>query len=108
MSPKRPSEGFQRDVTLHVFMVSSGLVGVCLTVLGISRAVVRMRTVRSLTQDMLAVDALLFLVACLCSYLALKTHGRTQLRLSRSADWVFLGGLSLMVVLTVLIAYATV
>lgn len=108
MTHEKPSGGFQRDVTLHVFMVSSGLVGVCLTVLGISKAVVRLRAVRAVTQDMLAVDALLFLMACLCSYLALRSHRRVQLWLSRAADWLFLSGLSLMVVLCILIAYATV
>lgn len=108
MNVDKPSGGFQRDVTLHVFMVSSGLVGVCLTVLGISKAVVRIRSVRALSQDMLAVDALLFLLACLCSYLALRSAARFQLWMSRAADWFLLSGLSLMVVLCVLIAYATV
>lgn len=108
MMQAKPSGGFQRDVTLHVFMVSSGLVGVCLTVLGISKAVVRLRAVRAISQDMLAVDALLFLIACLSSYLALKSHRKMQLWLSRAADWFFLSGLALMVVLCLLIAYATV
>lgn len=99
---------FQRDVALHVFMVSSGLVGVCLTVLGISKAVVRLRSVRAISQDLLAVDALLFLLACLASYLALRTGGRRQTILARCADWLFLGGLALMAVVCVLIAYATV
>lgn len=99
---------FQRDVALHVFMVSSGLVGVCLTVLGISKAIVRLRSVRGFSQDLLAVDALLFLLACLTSYLALRTGGRRQALLARGADWFFLSGLALMAVVCVLIAYATV
>jgi hypothetical protein len=89
-------------------MVSSGLVGVCLTVLGISRVIVRLRAIRSISQDLLAVDALLFLLACLGSYLALRTRGRIQAWLARISDWIFLGGLSLMAIVCLMIAYATV
>jgi hypothetical protein len=109
MSARPTATPFQRDVALHVFMVSSGLVGVCLTVLGISHAVVRTRALRGFSRDLLAIDALLFLLACVESYLALRSReGWLQNWLSRSADWFFLGGLALMVVVCALIAYTTV
>ena len=53
-----------------------------------------------------AIDALLFLGACVLAYLALRTPVLARARrLERGADVLFLTGLTLMVVVGALIAY---
>jgi len=98
----------RRELHQHVFMVSAGLVGVCLTVLGITKAVVRLKAIRNFSQDLLAVDALLFLVACLSAYLSLRLVGKWATWAGRISDGVFLLGLSVMTVVCALIAWVTV
>jgi hypothetical protein len=86
--------------------VSAGLVGVCLTVIGLFRVVVRLQRVDSIADNLLAVDALFFLVACFLAYLALRSRvaGRAR-RMERVADVVFVAGLAMMVAIGALIAY---
>lgn len=94
------------QLSAHILSVSAGLVGVCLTVIGLFRVVVRSQNVDSIADNLLALDALLFLVACFLAYLALRagTTARGR-RLERVADVVFLAGLTMMVAVGSLIAY---
>ena len=95
------------DLTIQVFSVSAGLLGVCITVLGISRALIR-RPMREISRDLLAVDALLFLLSCCNAYLSLRTEGPIKRAGSWAADLFFLAGLLLMTAVCGLIAYSTV
>ena len=99
----------ETELSAHIFAVSAGLVGVCLTVIGLFRVVVRSQNIDSIADNLLAVDALLFLVACFLAYLALRagTTARAQ-RLERFADLVFHTALSLMVAVAGLIAWAVI
>ena len=63
-----PNTHLERDICIHIFTVSSGMVGVCLTVIGLIRVVITLGTADTLADDFLAADALLFLVSCLLSY----------------------------------------
>lgn len=72
---------------MHIFTVSAGMVGVCLTVIGLVRVVVSVRKVDTLADDLLAGDAVLFLLSCLSSYWALRTRSvRRMHRVERFAD----------------------
>lgn len=51
------------------------MVGVCLTVIGLIRVVITLGRADTLADDLLAGDALLFLVSCLLSYWALRSRG---------------------------------
>ncbi len=105
---ERPTTSASTDVQLsgHIFSVSAGLVGVCLTVIGLFRVMVRSPHVDSVADNLLSVDALLFLVACTFAYLALRTREAERARrLERVADVVFLTGLAMMVAVGALIAY---
>src|SRR5712691_6482870 len=54
----------EEDICIHIFTVSAGMVGVCLTVIGLIRIVVTIGKMDTLADDMLAADSLLFLLSC--------------------------------------------
>jgi hypothetical protein len=105
-NPKRASR-LEEDICIHIFTVSAGLVGVCLTVIGLLRVVITLRKADTFADDLLAVDAVLFLVACLSSYWALRTRSlRRMHRVERFADLVFLLALVLMAAACGVVTYA--
>jgi hypothetical protein len=63
-----PDSHLEQDICIHIFTVSSAMVGVCLTVIGLIRVVITLGTADTLADDFLAADALLFLISCLLSY----------------------------------------
>jgi len=82
-------------------------VGVCLTVIGCVRIVIAFRKADTLVDDLLAVNALLFLISCLSSYWALRTgSARRMHRVERIADSVFILAMVLVVGTCGLIAFA--
>src|SRR5712692_7832916 len=87
----------EEDICIHLFTVSSAMVGVCLTVIGLIRVVITLGKIDTIADDLLAADALLFLVACLLSYWALRTLSiRRMHRVERIADRVFILAMVLM------------
>jgi hypothetical protein len=54
----------EEDICIHIFTVSSAMVGVCLTVIGVIRVVITLGKADTLADDFLAGDALLFLTSC--------------------------------------------
>src|SRR5213082_4275901 len=96
----------EQDICIHIFTVSSAMVGVCLTVIGLIRVVISLGTADTLADDFLAADALLFLISCLLSYWALRSRGlRRMHRLERIADGTFIIAMIGMVVICALITY---
>jgi hypothetical protein len=96
----------EQDICIHIFTVSSAMVGVCLTVIGLIRVVITLGTADTLADDLLAGDALLFLVSCLLSYWALRSRGlRRMHRLEKIADGIFIVAMIGMVVVCALITY---
>jgi len=100
-----PSAREQTELCVHIFGVSAGLVGVCLTVIGLVRIVQELQDVDTIADNLLAVDALGFLAACLLAYLALRAQGRRRSRLEHWADLVFLAALVGMAGACTMIAY---
>jgi len=97
----------EENICIHIFSVSAAMVGVCLTVIGLIRVVISVGRADTLADDLLAGDAFLFLIACFCSYAALRANGFEKMRkLERSADWMFIAAMSLMVVICAYITYA--
>ena len=79
----------------------------CLTVIGLIRVVVATINVDTIADNLLAVDALLFLASCLLSYWALRTRSiRRMYRVERVADAIFVTGMLLMTGVCSIIAYA--
>src|SRR5207247_11325528 len=89
-----PNTHLEQDICIHIFTVSSAMVGVCLTVIGLIRVVITLGTADTLADDFLADDALLVLVSGLLSYWALRSRGlRRMHRLERIADGIFIMGM---------------
>lgn len=101
------SSNRERNLSGHIFSVSAGLVGVCLTVIGLfNLGGLTPHSYRGRADDLLTIDAGLFLAACLLSYLALRTrHERIWVHLERAADAFFLLGLTCMVLIGGLVAF---
>ena len=96
----------EQDISIHIFTVSSAMVGVCLTVIGLIRVVITLGRADTLADDLLAGDALLFLISCLLSYWALRSRSlRRMHRLERIADGIFILAMIGMVIICALITY---
>jgi uncharacterized membrane protein YqjE len=101
-----PGTKLEQDICIHIFTVSSAMVGVCLTVIGLIRVVITLGRADTLADDLLAGDALLFLVSCLLSYWALRSRSlRRMHRLEKIADGIFILAMIGMVIVCALITY---
>jgi uncharacterized membrane protein len=102
-----PTKEFvETDLTIHVFSVSAALVGVCLTVIGLFVISRKLNPVKSFGEKLLAVDAMIFLVSCLLSYLSLKMRRkRRQHLMEKIAEEIFFLALVLMASICFLIVY---
>ena len=105
--PERDANShLEQDICIHIFTVSSAMVGVCLTVIGLIRVVITLGIADTLADDLLAADALLFLISCLLSYWALRSRGlRRMHRLEKIADGIFILAMIGMVVVCAVITY---
>ncbi len=102
-----PNTHLEEDHCIHIFTVSSAMVGVCLTVIGLIRVVVTLGTADTLADDLLAGDALLFLISCLLSYWALRSRTMRRMhRLEKIADGIFIIAMIGMVIICALITYS--
>ena len=103
----KPKRQLEEDICIHIFTVSSAMVGVCLTVIGLVRVVITLGKADTFADDLLALDALLFLVCCFVSYAALRSRGSRRMhRLERIADGVFILAMVVMVVICAFLTYA--
>jgi hypothetical protein len=105
-----PQETFiekqEENISVHIFSVSSAMVGVCLTVIGIIHILTTYCKTQTIADDIMAIDAIFFLCACAVSYFAIKTKERKRrLLLERMADGIFLSGLAIMVFMCLFIVY---
>ena len=106
-SDRKQKRELEEDICIHIFTVSSAMVGVCLTVIGLVRVVITLGKGDILADDLLAGDALLFLVSCFLSYGALRSRGvRRMHRLERVADGVFIVAMIVMVAICAFLTYA--
>jgi hypothetical protein len=104
---RTPRTPLEEDICVHIFAVSAAMVGVCLTVIGLVQIVVSFRRADTIADDLLAIDALLFLIACLSSYWVLRTRNTNKSRqVERLADAVFILAMTLMACICGFIVYA--
>ena len=105
--PEAPKPNPDRDLCVHIFYVSSGMVGVCLTVIGLVQVIVTIKKVETIADDLLAIDALLFLSAALIAYWVVRLRGVRDIRgLERVADVLFVIAIALMVAICCFMTYA--
>lgn len=99
----------ERDIAIHIFTASAALVGVCLTVISIVGRITQGTFIHRLVDDLLAVDAMIFLGSCLLSYGALRVRGIGRAHhLETAADIVFIVGLCGLVLACGMIVWAVV
>ena len=101
--------GLEEDISIHIFDTSATMVGVCLTVIGLFRLILQLKSISTWADDLLSIDAMLFLSACGLAYWALRTRSlKRRHRTEKIADLIFLGALTLMTAICALITYTLV
>src|SRR5438876_11791463 len=96
----------EEDICIHIFTVSSAMVGLCLTVIGLIRVVITLGKADTLADDLLASDALLFLTSCLLSHAALRPRHLPRMHnIHRAAHLGLLVAMLLMTAICPLVTY---
>ncbi len=96
----------ETQISIYIFSVSAALVGVCLTVIGIFRAVGELRSFITIGDNILAIDSLIFLGSCIFAYSLLRSRKSSKKhRLEKIADVLFICGISLMTIVCAIVAY---
>src|SRR6059058_3648157 len=100
-TPDAEEQQIERELTIQLytqmFALGGAMVGVCLTVIGVLRLIIEVKGYRTMADDLVAIDGMLFLFACVSSFLTLKATDRAKRKLfQRITDTVFLGAITLM------------
>ena len=95
MKETKSSISLNEDICVHIFVASSAMVGVCITVIGIFQVVTTLRKEGPLGDDLLAINAIFYLITTILSYWSLRTRqlNRNHL-LERFTDGLFLTALT--------------
>jgi hypothetical protein len=100
---------FMSTHQITVFSVSAGMVGVCLTAVGLIAVLQGLSRYKTVCDDLLVVDMMVFLLASAFSYVAFRLEFRRPWRLFHVAsDVMVLAGMFLMVVAAALLVWALV
>lgn len=88
----------EHNLMIAIFSVSAGMVGVCLTGVGLLQVANSVRRIETLADELLVADAVLFLCSCLLIFLSFRVrHEGVLRRLRKIGDVLFFLGLMLMV-----------
>jgi hypothetical protein len=100
MSEKRSDTEHAFTHMLTVFSVSAGMIGVCLTAIGLVKIVSQAKGVETLCDDLIVIDAMFFGLAALLGFRGLQRFIHHEVPLSHQMmDWIFLIGLGLTIVI---------
>ena len=107
MTDKQVLEEREHNLTMNVFAISATMVGVCLTAIGIIRLITSQTRIETFGDEMLAADAVIFMVSSFLAFWSFKTK-RPRLRhiLRLIIDGAFIVGLTVMVIICSVIVYA--
>jgi multisubunit Na+/H+ antiporter MnhF subunit len=99
-------EEIETSISVDVFSVSAAMVGVCLTVIQLIKMNGDQQS-NTIVDEILALDSIVFMLACVLSFLALKSKRHSQLKkiLENTGDSCFLLAISTMVVAITLVVY---
>lgn len=107
--PTQQQQDHELTIALYsqMFAVAGAMVGVCLTVIGVLRLIIEVKGYRTIADDLVAVDGILFLLACVSSFLMLKVRDHGHRHAFRVAtDVIFLTAIVLMMGICLLITWA--
>lgn len=95
----------EENIAIHIFSVSAAMIGACLTMIGLLNITYSLKKIESLGDELVALDAILFLASCIVSYIAMKTKlRRRRYLLEKTADVIFLAALLTIALACILIA----
>ena len=92
-----------RGLSAHILPTSATMVGVCMTVLSIGHLAPR-GDIRVVIDKLLAVDAIVFLVSAVLSFMSLRP-GQSRLRYESWGELLFICGLALLALGAVVLAF---
>lgn len=96
----------EEDISVHILTASATMVGVCLTVIGLFKVILQIKSGSTWADDLISIDALLFLSACGLAYWALRTRSVKRRHLAEKiADVIFLLALTLMTGVCAFVTY---
>lgn len=105
-STREPGERIETELAVHIVSLSAMLVGVCLTVIGVIRVALNLGGWNTPADNILAGDAVLFLITCLLAYASLRTLRLSRRRaLERLADLCFMIALTVMTLVCAMVAF---
>lgn len=106
-SLRRRQEALDEQICRLICPISAGMVGVCLTGLGLLHIGIVGGRRAGVADDMLALDALIFLVSTLASYMSLRRLNYRRLhRMERIADVAFIAAMLVLTGVCFVITYA--
>lgn len=107
MLKEKGNTKLDEDICVHIFTASAGMVGVCITVIGIFQVITTLRREGTLGDDLLAINAILYLMTTILSYWALRTRRqRRNHTLEKVIDMLFLAALTFTTVVAGVITWA--
>lgn len=92
-----------RDIAHHILNGSTTMIGVCITVIALFR--VMKTNMQTYADELLGIDTLLFTISALFSYASLRKN-KNELP-EKIADFFFLLGMLLVLVIVFIIVYTT-
>jgi nitrate reductase gamma subunit len=82
------------------------MLALCLTVIGLLKIYASLQRITTLADNLLAICLVAFLLATICSYLALRAISQKRIHLlTQIADWLFLSGLTCATAVALFIAF---
>lgn len=96
----------EEQISFQIFGISAAMVGVCFTVLGLFSIFHAIKNVQTFIDELTAIDAVLFLLCCFLSYMAIRTKDRKyRAKLEKTADVFFLMALTFIVAIAMLLVF---
>jgi hypothetical protein len=105
-----PEETFmekkEESISIHIFSVSAAMIGVCLTVTTLLNINESLKRIETRCDELLTLNAAIFLASCIISYLAMRTKDRKRrLTMERTAGWIFIAAIVMVAVVGVFIGW---
>jgi hypothetical protein len=109
MAPSTDPDDRYYTHLLTVLTVSSGMVGVCLTAIGLVGIMKSLSKLETLVDELLALGGVLFMTTAILSFLGLRTRlAKSWSGFTRTLDLIFCLGLVLVVIATLLLTWIVV
>ncbi|MCX2495498.1 hypothetical protein OQX63_18545 [Pedobacter sp. PF22-3] len=87
----------------HILSTSANLLGICFIVLTSLKKLAL--TDGSLIDEFAVAAVMFFMTSCILSFISMRRQRMTSLRLEKAADFIFLSGLLVLFIATILIAF---